>query len=153
MTHTLLRSLPVMRSAFSLIRSLDMFALVLAVGSLVLAANAHADEILMRNDFVTCYSDRLVVHFYYFPFGEKTIRYDDIQSYELRRLDQMNFLQVKCWGMAMSPIWWHLDIRREWREHFLLVDAGQWPKIGITMDDKDIAKVYDLIKHRMASRV
>lgn len=36
------------------------------------------DSILIENDFVTCYTDRLVIHLYYFPFSKKTIKYNDI---------------------------------------------------------------------------
>ena len=73
---------------------------------------ADSDPILIQNGFVTCYTDRLVIHLYYFPFGAKTIEYNHIRSCELLRRDNLSFFETKCWGMAFSPIWWHLDSRR-----------------------------------------
>jgi hypothetical protein len=61
----------------------------------------------------------------------------------------LSFYQVKTWGMALSPVWWPLDIRRSWREYYIIIDANQWPKIGLTMNDNDTIKVYQLIKKKM----
>jgi hypothetical protein len=99
---------------------------------------------------VTCYSDRLVVHLYYFPFGGKTIKYRDIRSCKLFRQNDLNFFETKCWGMALSPVWWHMDFHRPWRKYYIILDANQWPKIGITMNDDDTIKVYNLIKKKIA---
>ena len=53
--------------------------------------------------------------------------------------------------MALAPIWWHCDLRRHLRQSCVLLDANQWPQIGLTMDDKDTALVYHLIKQRLES--
>ncbi|CAF1679929.1 unnamed protein product [Adineta ricciae] len=55
----------------------------------------------------------------------------------------------KLWGMSLTPIWWHCDWKRLGRKFYILIDANQWPSIGITMDDKDITTVYNLIKQQM----
>ncbi|UJR16567.1 hypothetical protein I4U23_003468 [Adineta vaga] len=124
-----------------------IIGILILIGSIV-SSGKDSDPILIENTFVTCYSDRLVIHFYYFPFGSKTIKYENIRSCELLQHDQLNMFQTKCWGMAFSPIWWHLDIQRQWRKYYLVLDGTQWPKIGITMDDDDTIKVYNLLmKH------
>jgi hypothetical protein len=108
-----------------------------------------SDRILIQNKFVTCYTDRIVIHLYYFPYGDKTIKYKNIRSCELLQDDQLNFSEVKLWGMAWSPIWWHADFHRQSRKYFIILDANQWPKIGVTMNDNDTLKVYKLIKEKI----
>jgi hypothetical protein len=107
-----------------------------------------SDHPLISNGFVTCYSDHLVIHLYYFPYGDKTVKYSDIQSCELIPMREIPFYKIKMWGMALSPIWWHSDLRRHFREFCIILDANQWPKIGLTMDDKDLVDVYKLIKEK-----
>ncbi|CAF1608738.1 unnamed protein product [Rotaria sp. Silwood1] len=109
----------------------------------------QSDEPIISNGFVTCYLDRLVIHLYYFPYGNKTIKYSDIKSCELLRMRDLSIFKCKIWGMALSSVWWHSDLRRHCREYYILLDANQWPKIGITMDDNDIINVYKLIKEKI----
>jgi hypothetical protein len=108
----------------------------------------HSNEILFSNNFVKCYSDHLVIDLYYFPYGNKKVKYNQIQSCELISMREMPFYKKKMWGMALSPIWWHSDLRRHFREFCIILDANQWPKIGLTMDDKDLVDVYKLIKEK-----
>ncbi|CAF3599604.1 unnamed protein product [Rotaria socialis] len=100
------------------------------------------------NKYVTCYSDRLVIHQYYFPIGDKTIKYSDIHSCDLLSMKELGFFNSKTWGMGLSPIWWHADFHRHSREHYILLDTRSWPKIGVTMDDNDTPIVYKLIKEK-----
>ena len=106
---------------------------------------------LISNSFVTCYSDYLVIHFYYFPFGNKKVKYSQIRSCELHSMDNLDFFDYKLWGMTLSPVWWHCDMSRLGRKNYILLDANQWPFIGLTMDDNDIMNVYNLIKLKMYS--
>ena len=93
----------------------------------------------------------LFIHLYYFPYGDKTIKYDDIRSCELLSINDLNFFETKLWGIALSSIWWHADLYRASRQYYILLDTNQWPKIGITMDDNDIIQVYQLIKSKISS--
>jgi hypothetical protein len=127
-----------------------LFGLTLFIGPINSIKNVDdSDSILFENGFVTCYSDCLVIHLYYFPYGDKTIKYNDIRSCDLLSHDNLSFFETKTWGMAFSPIWWHCDLRRHWRETYIILDANQWPKIGLTMDNNDTIKVYELIKQKM----
>lgn len=119
---------------------------IFSVITLILIFHSIDGEILFQNGFVTCYSDRLVIPFYYFPYGDKTIEYKNIRSCDLLDAKQLSFFEVKSWGMAFSSIWWPLDIRRQWRKYYIVIDANQWPRIGLTMDDEQIHQVYKLIK-------
>ncbi|CAF1004911.1 unnamed protein product [Rotaria magnacalcarata] len=106
---------------------------------------------LISNSFVTCYSDYLAIHLYYFPFGKKKVKYNNIVSCELHSMDDIGIFECKLWGMSLSPIWWHCDMRRLGRKYYILLDAGQWPLIGLTMNDNDIINVYHFIKQRISS--
>jgi len=109
----------------------------------------HSNEILFSNNFVKCYSDHLVIDLYYFPYGNKKVKYNQIQSCELISMREMPFYKKKMWGMALSPIWWPADLRRSGRESCIILDTNHWPKIGLTMDDDDIQIVYRLIKEKI----
>jgi hypothetical protein len=111
-------------------------------------STTKSEQPIISNGFVTCYSDHLVIHLYYFPYGNKTIKYSDIQSCELLKLCDLSILKYKAWGMALSSIWWHSDFHRSSREYYIILDTNNWPKIGITMNDNDIINVYELIKQK-----
>jgi hypothetical protein len=111
--------------------------------------NVDSNAPLISNGFVTCYSDYFVIHWYYFPFGTKKVKYSDIRSCDFESTDNMDLLSFKHWGMALSPIWWHCDMKRLSRKYFILIDANQWPKIGLTMDDNDIINVFNLIRQKI----
>ncbi|CAF3934916.1 unnamed protein product [Rotaria sordida] len=61
----------------------------------------------------------------------------------------LSFSKSKLWGMALAPIWWHCDFSRYSRRYYILLNANQWPQIGLTMDDDDIVKVYKILKNKM----
>jgi hypothetical protein len=105
---------------------------------------------LISNSFVRCYSDYFIIHLYYFPFGNKKILYSQIRSCELHSTDDLGLFDYKLWGMPLSPVWWHCDMRRLARKNYILLDANQWPLIGLTMDDNDIIYVYNFIKQKMS---
>jgi hypothetical protein len=110
-----------------------------------------SEQPIISNGFVKCYSDHLVISLYYFPYGNKTIKYRDIQSCDLLKMRDLSIFKYKTWGMALSSVWWHSDLRRYSRENYILLDTNHWPKIGLTMDDKDIINVYELIKQKMGA--
>ena len=114
-----------------------------------MAHKNDSDTILFSNDFVKCYSDRIVIRLYYFPFGSKTVHYNKIQSCELLEMSDLGFGSSKLWGMSLSPIWWHCDFSRMSRRYYILLDAGHWPKIGLTMNDDDTVNVYNILKNKM----
>jgi hypothetical protein len=104
---------------------------------------------LISNGYVTCYSDYLVIHWYYFPFGNKKVKYSNIRSCEFHSTEDMDIFSFKHWGMALSPVWWHCDMSRLSRKYYIILDANQWPFIGLTMDDNDIVNVYNLIRQKI----
>jgi len=114
---------------------------------------AHAGNAIISNDYVTCYETELQIHKYYFPFGlRKHVAYSEIKSCELRDMrDDIGFWAVKLWGQGLSNIWWHNDWSRYSRKKCIIIDTNHWPKIGLTMDDKEIEQVYKFIQHKMSA--
>lgn len=113
---------------------------------------SDSNAILFANKYVTCYEDHIVINMYYFPAGNKKVKYSDMKSCELLSGEQLGFSKVKMWGMALSPIWWHADFHRHSRDHYIVLDINSWPKIGLTMDDSETPMVYKLIKEKMDSK-
>ncbi len=111
--------------------------------------NIDSEGPLIKNSFVTCYSDYIRIHLYYFPFGNKKVKYCEILSCELRSMDELGVFGSKMWGMSLTPIWWHCDMNRLGRENYILLNVNRWPSIGLTMDDVDTIRVYGLIKQKM----
>ncbi|CAF1544621.1 unnamed protein product [Rotaria sordida] len=105
---------------------------------------------LISNSFVTCYSDYFVIHLYYFPYGNKKVKYSNIRSCEFHSTDDLDMFSYKLWGMSFSPVWWHCDMKRLMRKNYILLDANQWPHIGLTMNDDDLINVYNLIKQKIS---
>lgn len=64
-------------------------------------------------------------------------------------MDQLGLFSSKLWGMALTPVWWHCDMKRYGRNNYILLDTKQWPSIGLTMDDDDTVRVYHLIRQKM----
>lgn len=67
-------------------------------------------EQIIKNEYFTLSSDKLIIAWYYFPFGSKTIRLEDIE-YFVADHGNLESLQYKAWGMALSSIWWALGRR------------------------------------------
>ena len=103
---------------------------------------------LFANQFVRCYADHLLILLYYFPYGNKKIFYHNIQSTKLVPMDQLGFFQVKMWGMALSPIWWHCDWKRQTRKSALILQTHQWPQIGLTMDENDLEQLHEILQSK-----
>lgn len=68
---------------------------------------------------------------------------------EIARKNYFNFFQIKCWEIASSSIWLHLDMDRDWCQYFIFVDANHWAKIDLTMNDNDTLKVYHLLEKHL----
>ncbi len=116
-------------------------------------SKGKSERILVSNNFVKCYSTRLVIDLYYFPYGDKTIKYKDIKSCKLLKMADLGIFKSKTWGMGLSSIWWPSDIRRLGRKYYIILDINKWPRIGLTMDDDEIVDVYQLIQQKINENI
>ncbi|CAF1284186.1 unnamed protein product [Didymodactylos carnosus] len=118
------------------------------------------------NPYISCYNDRLVVHNYDYPQGDKTLKYHEIHSCKFRLLKQLNFLEVKMIGMGFSYsstlqkqlIWWPRDLQRHSstkRKHCLILylKGNPYPnRIGVTMSEDQIEQIYEFIQNNLDTR-
>ncbi|KCV70928.1 hypothetical protein H696_01875 [Fonticula alba] len=114
----------------------------------------HSDE------FVTLYRDRLVVHWYYFPFaGDKVVPLDQVRRvhtgyfagatpprylpspeaaaksgvYGGKVLDMWDW---KHWGMALNfDTWWSCDLGRDGKDNWIAIELDDTHvKVGFAVD-------------------
>ena len=64
----------------------------------------------VKNDYFSLCNNTLTIFWYYFPFGSKTIRLDEIE-YFIADYGNLETLQYKSWGMALASIWWAMGRR------------------------------------------
>jgi hypothetical protein len=105
---------------------------------------------LYRDRWIECTPDALVIHGYYFPFGNKrTIRYDRVQ--EIREFEMGPLTgQARIWGSGDFRHYFHLDPRRPRKKRALIVDLGRHIRPIITPDDT--ARVRAIIEPRLRKR-
>lgn len=72
----------------------------------VMGKKINPDQPLIKNSYVTCYSDYICIHWYYFPFGNKKVKYCEIQLCELRSVNDLGVFSSKHWGMSLTPVWY-----------------------------------------------
>lgn len=65
-------------------------------------------EILYEDKYCKLTNSQLNIKWYYFPFGTKTLNYDEIKSFGRATDFDIGILSVKAWGMSLAPIWWAL---------------------------------------------
>ncbi|MDG2990721.1 PH domain-containing protein [Candidatus Synechococcus calcipolaris G9] len=91
------------------------------------------DEILYEDTYISCDRQGLTIRWYYFPFGDKSVPYSSIQSYEKLELGFEG--KWRLWGMGLIPHWFHLDPNRPKKEEGIFIDDGHPIKMIITPDD------------------
>jgi hypothetical protein len=62
--------------------------------------------VLYEDKYAILTDQELILKLYYFPFGKKTIKYNEIVSYWTAARLGLNLTETKVWGMGLSPIWW-----------------------------------------------
>jgi hypothetical protein len=104
---------------------------------------------LYRDRWIECTSEALIIHWYYFPFGKKTIPYGRIQG--IREIQMEAFTgKWRIWGSGDLRHWWHLDPGRRHKDQALVLDLGADIVPVITPDDA--AQVKNIIESRLGAR-
>ncbi len=92
--------------------------------------------------------DNLILRWYYFPCGARTIKLEDITKVEER---EVYIGSTKTWGMALDlEVWWHFDGRfRELNSKKALIvftnEENKYPA-GITPDEESYSVVLSLLR-------
>ena len=94
---------------------------------------AQKDRELYRDAYVVLYGDRMVVKWYYFPCGSKTLPLSALRA--VGSAGGLNPLwNHKLWGMAADfAVWWAKGTIGGKKR--MVADSGVWPKVGFCCDD------------------
>ncbi len=104
---------------------------------------------LYRDRWIECTSEALIIHWYYFPFGTKTIPYGRIRGVEEIRMGALTG-KGRIWGSGDFKHWWHLDPARPHKERALILDVGSAVLPAITPEDTD--QVRAIIQSRLGTQ-
>jgi hypothetical protein len=108
-----------------------------------------ASPVLYRDRWIECTAEALVIHGYYFPFGNaKTIPYERIRAiheYEMGPLTGRG----RIWGSGDFKHYMNLDPGRTRKKRALILDLGRFVQPVITPDD--VGQVRTIIETRMTT--
>jgi hypothetical protein len=105
--------------------------------------------VLYRDRWIECTSEALIIHWYYFPFGKKTIAYGRIRGMQEIQMQALTG-KWRIWGSGDLRHWWHLDPGRRHKDQALVLDVGAAFVPVITPDD--VAQVRNIIEPRLGAR-
>ena len=95
---------------------------------------------------VTLTENALILKRYYFPFGARQVRLDEIGKVRVMRPTLMNG-KWRLWGTGNFKTWFPLDLHRPERERvFIMEFKRQWKQIGFTVEHWE--KFRDLLRAR-----
>ena len=80
---------------------------------------------------IECGPDRLRIHWYYFPWGTKSIAYSSIRGVRRVNIRALSG-RGRIWGTANPRYWASLDTARPKKTAGLILDVGQFVKPFIT---------------------
>lgn len=114
-----------------------------AVASAAAAPWSSVSHPLYRDGLVTLTDGELVIHNYYFPFGQrKTVPLQKIRSIRLRKLDALSG-RFMLWGPGFGGRWYHNDCQRPTKRFAVDVSTGSLMEMAIT--PKNPRKLFELL--------
>jgi hypothetical protein len=107
-------------------------------------------DALYQDRRIRCTDDAVLIRGYYFPWGTKRVRYQDIR--EVRRVPVKRFFgRGRIWGSTTFRYWANFDPGRPGKKEALILDIGRPPVPFITPDDP--AAVVTVITAHSAARI
>jgi hypothetical protein len=105
---------------------------------------------LYQDRRIRCTADAVLIRGYYFPWGTKRVRYQDIR--EVRRVPVKRFFgRGRIWGSTTLRYWANFDPGRPGKKEALILDTGRSMLPFITPDDP--AAVATVISQHSAARI
>jgi hypothetical protein len=86
---------------------------------------------------IVCGPDRLEIHSYYFPFGTKSVPYDQIQGLQRIEITGLWSGRWRLWGTGNPRYWANLDTNRPKKKTCFVVDLGRKVSPILTPDKPD----------------
>ncbi len=97
-----------------------------------------------QDKLVELTAEKITFHHYYFPFGDRSVPFKQIESIEVAPSTIMRG-RWRIWGTGDIRTWFPLDIKRPVRERiFVAMLRGSSRRIGFTVEDS--AKVEAILK-------
>ncbi len=93
-------------------------------------------DALYKDRLIECTADAVVIHRYYFPWGDKHVPYQSIRK--VTRVPMGTFTgKGRIWGSSTLRYWASLDPGRPAKDIALILDTGARIQPFITPDDAD----------------
>ncbi len=109
-----------------------------------------ASPVLYRDRWIECTTDALIIHGYYFPFGNrKVIPYDRIRGLQEITMGPATG-QWRIWGSGDFRHYMNLDPGRTRKTRALILDMGRFVRPVISPDNVDQVKA--IIEERLRTR-
>ena len=100
---------------------------------------------LYKDKLVELTDQAVTFHRYYFPFGDRRVTFDKIQSVEVQPAATGD--SWRLWGTSDFQTWFPLDTKRPKRDRIFIASLrGTSRRIGFTVENS--GKVEDLFKER-----
>lgn len=74
---------------------------------------------------IVCGTERLEIHSYYFPFGTKSVAYEQIQGLQRIEIKGVWSGKWRLWGTGNPRYWANLDRKRPNKKVGFVVDLGR----------------------------
>jgi len=87
----------------------------------------------------------LVIRAYYFPFGDKRIRYADISQVRRQPLAFLN--RYRIWGSTDLRHWYNFDPRRPGKSAELVIELSGKSTVPVITPDRPDEVAYELATH------
>ena len=86
---------------------------------------------------IVCGADRLEIHSYYFPFGTKSVQYEQIKGIQRIEIKGLFSGKWRIWGTGNPRHWANLDTKRPNKKVGFVVDLGRKVSPIVTPDNPD----------------
>jgi len=101
------------------------------------------NSILYSDKLVEIYDDSILVRDYYYPFGDKRVHYEDIESIVVQK-PTLKSGKYTYYGTGDFRTWFPPDNRTSRDKIFIIKIKKKWWRIGLTVENS--ATVLNLLK-------
>ena len=101
------------------------------------------NEILYSDKLVEITNDSILVKGYYYPFGDKRVDFNNIESIIVQKPTLLSG-KYRYYGTGDFRTWFPPDIRSSRDKIFTIKIKGKWWRIGLTVENSQT--VLDLFK-------
>lgn len=101
------------------------------------------NETVYSDKLVEITNDSILVKNYYYPFGDKRVDFNTIESITVQKATLLSG-KYRCYGTGDFRVWFPPDNRSSRDKIFLITIKKKWWRIGLTVENSQA--VLDLFK-------